>query len=134
MSHVLKKILSTFLFLLLALGSFCMSLGIHAATFESHEHNSAHWEIIDQDTTIVDHHSWDESIDCCNDIHELDPLVTKPSINNDSSETIIYSLHLYEQDIYYIILDSLRHQIFPNPPPDDIKRRKSEKNSTQLLI
>lgn len=133
MLYVLKKIMSTLLFLLLALGSFCMSLGIHAAAFDTHEHNHTQSES-HHDITVADHHGWGEDVDCCNDVQELDLLVIKPSVEIDFSETVIYALYLYDQNIDYIALNTFRHQIFPHAPPEDITRRESEKKSTQLLI
>ena len=133
MSYVLKKFLSAFLFLFLILGSFCMSLGSHASAFDSHEHNNVQSQD-NQETTGVSHHHWDESVDCCNDLHEWDSLVVNPNIKIDFSETTIYDIDIFEQDIDYTALNTLKHQVFPNAPPEDIKRRESEKKSTQLII
>ena len=133
MSYVLKKILSASLFLFLVLGSFCMGLGNHASASGWHEHNNVALHD-NQEKAGVGHHHWGESVDCCTDIHEWDSVVVNPSVKIDFTEITIYDIDIFEQGIDYTALSNLRHQVFPNAPPEDIKRRESEKKSTQLII
>ncbi len=118
-----KQILSSALFLFIALGSFCMSLDIHAGHLEHHVHASE-----------SAHHHDQEDIDCCSELQEVHVSIASSHTGVDYDDTSEDILRDYGQDRDYFVFKFIKNLVFPQSPPDNIKQRTSIRISTELLL
>lgn len=127
MLQLLRYITLCSTFLIIVLGNICMSLWVHA---DMHDHGESH----SHEHSVVHHHGDSEdSMSCCESIQEIDYFAVQGS--NDIINIDVYTTNSQDiSDENYIVLGLFRYHVFPDDPPKNISRLKSEKDSTELLL
>lgn len=131
-----KKTFTGLITLLLAFCSFCLGSGVNALASEvgihhavTHEHEGAH----DDHFSSQQEDGEGASVTCCNDNQNSEAIRANDGHDDVFDLDCDDSCDAWQEENDFLF-DPLEHYVEPHSPPDDTKRRESERDSTKLRL